>query len=328
MRDACDASPGAPRAAPRGSRRCSSSLLVVAPLVTVALLSIAQFRPAAQCSKSRCARPAGTAAQLFWTSTWAFSQEDSRVVPLHQHPGEFERLRFPLPPAAARVSPLRSTQRARRRARFGSMRVLDRDGRTVRTIDPMLMLAMHQIDGIVPGGRTTCAVVTTKDANDPMLLMRSSWIAAPPRWYEPAVRDAVVAGVDRLRVRRAGRRGLRVRRRAICAAGRSPMRDGLLARRALPARRWRRSWRSSIDIRCRCRSGISGTAKPRASTCRSATDGLTWHQMFTLHNEHRIFFTRVLATSLLVAERPVGSAAADRRQRGAAFARRRWCLRR
>ena len=28
--------------------------------------------------------------------------------------------------------------------------------------------------------------------------------------------------------------------------------------------------------------------------------GLTWHQMFTLHNEHRIFFTRVLATALVV----------------------------
>ena len=39
----------------------------------------------------------GTAAQLFWTSTWAFSQEDSSVVPLHQHPGEYERVRFALP---------------------------------------------------------------------------------------------------------------------------------------------------------------------------------------------------------------------------------------
>ncbi len=29
-------------------------------------------------------------------------------------------------------------------------------------------------------------------------------------------------------------------------------------------------------------------------------DGLTWHQMFTLHNEHRIFFTRVAVTTLLV----------------------------
>jgi len=30
-----------------------------------------------------------------------------------------------------------------------------------------------------------------------------------------------------------------------------------------------------------------------------ANGGLTWHQMFTLHNEHRIFFTRVLAVTLL-----------------------------
>ncbi len=37
------------------------------------------------------------------------------------------------------------------------MRVLDRGGATVRTIDPVLMLALHQIDGIVPEGRTSCA---------------------------------------------------------------------------------------------------------------------------------------------------------------------------
>jgi hypothetical protein len=30
-----------------------------------------------------------------------------------------------------------------------------------------------------------------------------------------------------------------------------------------------------------------------------ANDGLAWHQMFTLHNEHRIFFTRVLAMALI-----------------------------
>ena len=31
-----------------------------------------------------------------------------------------------------------------------------------------------------------------------------------------------------------------------------------------------------------------------------ADGGLTWRQMFTLHNEHRIFFTRVLAMTLLL----------------------------
>ena len=30
-----------------------------------------------------------------------------------------------------------------------------------------------------------------------------------------------------------------------------------------------------------------------------ASGGLTWRQMFTLHNEHRIFFTRVFAMALL-----------------------------
>ena len=31
-----------------------------------------------------------------------------------------------------------------------------------------------------------------------------------------------------------------------------------------------------------------------------SSGGLTWRQMFTLHNEHRIFFTRVLAMALVI----------------------------
>jgi hypothetical protein len=61
-----------------------------------------------------------------------------------------------------------------------SMRVVDRQGRTVRVIDPMVMQAMYQIEGILPvPGTTETRVVTTRDANDPMLLMRGYWMTGP-----------------------------------------------------------------------------------------------------------------------------------------------------
>ena len=62
------------------------------------------------------------------------------------------------------------------------MRVLDRDGRVIRTIDPIVMAALYQIEGIMPVGQDV-RVVTTKDANDPMLLLKSVWVTAQPTWF-------------------------------------------------------------------------------------------------------------------------------------------------
>src|SRR5258705_2111159 len=73
------------------------AVLVVAPLVGVAIVSNYLFQPATGFLEIEMRATGGTATQLFWTSTWAFSEEDSTVVPLHTHPGDFERVRFPLP---------------------------------------------------------------------------------------------------------------------------------------------------------------------------------------------------------------------------------------
>src|SRR5262245_53036438 len=86
----------ASRAARRRSVWLAFTALVVAPLIATAVISLRQFQPDGAVLEVEMRPTGGTAAQLFWTSTWVFSEQDSAVVPL-QHHGDFERLRFPLP---------------------------------------------------------------------------------------------------------------------------------------------------------------------------------------------------------------------------------------
>ncbi len=88
-------------------------LLVVAPLLAVAIISTFLFRPAAGFLEFELEASGGTAAQLFWTSTWAFTQENSALVPLHQHPGGARSAALSAAVPAAGVLALRSPRRPR-----------------------------------------------------------------------------------------------------------------------------------------------------------------------------------------------------------------------
>ena len=68
------------------------------------------------------------------------SPNDSSLVMLHQRPGNFDTLRFPLPQKpleVLRLDPLDGEGEVVIR----QMRVVDDQGQTVRTIDPMVMTA-------------------------------------------------------------------------------------------------------------------------------------------------------------------------------------------
>ena len=56
-------------------------------------------------------------------------------------------------------------------------------------------------------------------------------------------------------------------------------------------------------------------ARSRGSVRPVQLCSLSWDAMFGLHNEHRVFFTRLLALDLLLRQRSVGSAARTGRQR-------------
>ena len=269
-------------------------VLVAAPLVAVAIVSNLEFRPAHGFLEVEMRATGGAAAQLFWTSTWAFTQEESSIVALHTHPNDFERVRFPLPNRAlefVRFDPLDGAGEVLIRR----MQVLDVAGRPVRTIDPILMSPLNQIASIAQEGENV-RIVTTPGANDPMLLLRSQWLTAPPRWNSwqfvtswslswiaaaAFALIAVAAGLVLLELRPIDLRHslwLAALLFTVVAAKLT-----LLRHYPMPVPFWDQ-WDGEA----------SSLYLPFAN------GGLTWRQMFTLHNEHRIFFTRVLAMTLLM----------------------------
>ena len=289
-----------PRDARRGAARLATALfvlLVVLPLVTVAFVASRQFAPEGTVLEIEMRPTGGSAAQLFWTTTWIFSEKESAAVPLHQRPGDYDRVRFPLPQYPLELLRFDFIN-GPGQADIRSMRVLDREGRTIRTIDPSILAMLSQIESIrrVPETGET-RIVTTKDANDPMLLMRPEWLTKEPwwtsvryvtpwslAWIATAVAVIIATGLGFV-----GRD---------LTAGRFTMRDGLwiaalfcgvlAAKLALvdhypmPVPFWDQ-W----------------DGEAQTLYLPFAKGGLSWRVMFVLHNEHRIFFSRILATSLL-----------------------------
>ena len=279
----------------RGLALAAFLLLIVAPLVAVAIVSTVLFRPAAGALEFDLDATGGSAAQLFWTSTWAFSQEDSILVPLHRQPGQPDRVRFPLPAKAlefVRFDPLDGAGEVRIRP----MRVVDSRGRTIREIDPMVMSPLYQIEALTPEGRDV-RVRTTPGANDPMLLLRSQWLTAPPRWNSwQFVTPFSLAWI------------------ALASAGLLLVALGLVARdvAAGPFTLTDALWFGAVFLVVVSAKLVLLRLYPMPVPFWDQWDGeavnlylpyagggLTWRQMFTLHNEHRIFFTRVLAMVLL-----------------------------
>ena len=133
------------------------------------------FRPAPGFLEIEMRATGGSAAQLFWTSTWAFSQKTA-VVALHAHPGVSSACGFHCRPAA-RIRTVRSARRPGRHPHppgagdrhRGTHHPDDRPDRAVA--------ALSDCRGHEAGVRRR----PDRDhagANDPMLLLRSQWLTA------------------------------------------------------------------------------------------------------------------------------------------------------
>jgi hypothetical protein len=273
-------------------------LLFVAPLVVVALVSTRLFTPEGAVLEIEMRATGGTAAQFFWMTDGLFTERDSVAIPLHQRPGEYERLRFPLPQYPTeflRYDLLNGPGEVLIR----SMRVLDRHGREVRAIDPMVMIGLYQIDSITRDPATgEVRVVTAAKADDPMLLLRPEWTTAPPSWHSLrfvtplslawiaiavlAVLAAAAGGVLRDLAR--GPVGTRtILWLAVLFGAVLGAKLALVDRFPMPVPFWDQWDGEAMTL-----------------YLPFANDGLNWRVMFALHNEHRIFFSRVLALVLLV----------------------------
>ena len=265
--DAC-ASPRS-QARTRPARAALVILLFVAPLVAASLVSLQQFRPAAPSSKSRCGRPAGTPRSSSGPrpgSSASRSRPSSRSTSI---PASSSGCASRCPAGRSNCfGSIRSTGQAKRSSAACACST-ERAGPSAPSIRSCWRCTPDRGHRVAPEtGRAR--VVTTPGANDPMLLMRpSGWPRR--RGGERAVRDAVRRWPgSRLAALRHRRRGFGVRRRDL-AAGRSTTARRAVARGALPVAVWREAGAARSLSRCRCRSGISGTARRDAlSSVRTA----------------------------------------------------------
>ena len=176
------------------------------------------------------------------------------------------------------------------------MRVLDDAGRLVRTIDPIVLTPLSQIEGVLPVAGGT-RIVTTPDGTDPMLLMKVAWTARESTWRDiqfvtpfslawiGAACGALVLAAVLCLARDVWRGPVAARHIALLAALFLIVVWGkllLFEHYPMPVPYWDQ-WDGEA----------AGLYIPFAN------GALTWQQMFTLHNEHRIFFTRVLALVLV-----------------------------
>ncbi len=176
------------------------------------------------------------------------------------------------------------------------MRVVDAGGRTIRDINPMVMSALYQIESLTPEGRDV-RVRTAAGANDPMLLLRSQWVTPRPRWN--AMQFVTPFSLGWIAAAAAGllavAMGLMVRD---VKAGPVTVHDALWLAAVLliviaAKLTLLRLYPMPVPFWDQWDGEVSNLYLPYFN------GGLTWRQMFTLHNEHRIFFTRVLALVLL-----------------------------
>lgn len=270
--------------------------LVVAPLVAVGVASTALFRPGGRILEIEMRTTSGDTAQVYWSAGYVFSGEAMASVPINQVPGEFARLRFRIPDERfelIRVDPMNGSGEAVVR----SMRVLDDRGREVRAIDPIVLSPLHEVTRITRGADGV-RILTTEGATDPIVMMRASWLSGPSPWRP-------LQFVTPLALTWIGLASLALIAAAAAVVLRDARRDAFDFRAAL--------WLATLFLTVLWAKAVLLQDYPvpvpfwdqwdgEAATLYIPWwhDGLTWRQMFTLHNEHRIFFSRVLAVALLV----------------------------
>lgn len=272
-------------------------LLGVGPLVAAGLASLLLARAGPRVLEVEMRASGGSAAQVFWSSSWIYNEQDSSVVPLTPDPADFEIVRFSLPDRpllSVRFDPINGPGEVVIRA----LRVLDDEGRQVRAVDPFLLIPLQQIERMTPMDGTV-RITTAADGADPILLLRGYWLLPPPGlldvrlvtrlalgWTTLSCFVVIATGVW-LALRDAWMNPAPQRTRTALwltalLLGIVSAKLMLLSRFPAPVPSWDQ-WDGELI----------------ALYFPYANAGLSWHQMFDLHNEHRIFFSRLLALALL-----------------------------
>jgi hypothetical protein len=266
---------------------------VVLPLLIVALVAARPMRVAPLLDVEMRAE-GGTAARLYVSAEGERFGEPNKIeVPFSAPAAIFQHVLFRLPERRIDHVAFVPTD-AVADVFIRSMRVIDRQGRTLRVVDPATMLNYGEaLLTMAPDGTTRIASPT-----DPaVMLFDAAWLTPPPSWF--SLRLVTGASLAWIACAAAGLllAGLTVIGRTV-TAGRFGLREGL--------------WLGALLLvvasakLCLLRAYPAPLPYWDAWDAEAATvyvpyesQALSWRQMFAPHNEHRIFFTRLLALALL-----------------------------
>jgi hypothetical protein len=249
---------------------------------------------------------AGTTAQIFWAADARFVGERSIQVPLRPTTEGFQRLRFPLPGSGIRWLRYDPTDAAGE-ILIAGVRLLDADGQVLETFDPRSFRPLNQIASITPQGGLT-KVVTAPAATDPSLILAFGRVDHFSLWSDLALvkpSSLALAAVAALALLSA----------CLVVIGRAALGPGNPdASPAVPGpSRWRSAlWLTMLFLVVFSAKLLLMRDNPSRAPFWDQWDSeaavlfvpfndnsLSWRTMFDFHNEHRVFFSRLLALGLL-----------------------------
>ena len=246
----------------------------------------------------------GTFAEVFWDDGEGFSEQRSARARLEHTPGGFQVLRFPLPDrriGRLRFDPIDGAGSVVVRG----MRVLTSSGAVLAEPHSTSLVPLYQIEAIVRDGSLT-RIATDPSATDPELLLSADSLDATAAWYELSSVTPlsvvlaylttlllIVAGAWTV-VRRCCRATLLP---VIVGCARAEVAWWLIALFGLTLAT-KLYTIHELPARCGRRSVVR---RGRGLSHPFSEGHLTWRAILALHNEHRIFFTRLADLFLLMA---------------------------
>ena len=251
---------------------------------------------------------AGSYVQLFWAGDWAFTEERSTRVLLQPTADGFQRLRILFPSRGIRWLRFDPTD-ASGEVLIRYMRVLDSNRQVLRAFDSQNIKPAHQISSITQEGEFT-RLVTALAANDPFVFASLGCQNGPSSWDRLSIVTPTAVALASLAT-------LGLLGACVLVIGGAAF--GGRATVAVPTDTGAFWWRSALWIGVLFLVVFSAKlvlmqqnpvtvpfwdqwdGEARVLYLPYSECGLTWSEMFSLHNEHRVIFTRLLALDLLIA---------------------------
>ena len=289
--------------------RTVTAFLTAAALVAVVCVTAPRSRPrGTQTFEIDMRTSAGDFAQIFWSKDRRFTEERSIRLPLQRTPDGFQRLRFLMPGRGVRWLRLDPTD-APGDVVIQSARILDPAGSTLRQLEPERFQPANQIKSIT-GSPGETRIVTSPPGDDPSLYIPPS-CSSPLRFIDDF--DLVTPANTTL----VSSAAVMLLSASLWLVGVSAVtRNAETSAKGSDYRQWAHVvlWTLGLFLLVFSAKLLLIREYPltapyldqwdgeaRAVYSPFGTCGLTWGEMFNLHNEHRVFFTRLLALALLLA---------------------------